>query len=150
MGLTLNQVVKRIETIALNHKQLRSFYFGKTTEFLNEKGIVYAGCFLQDTGIVFDLAGKVTNYSFKMFLLDLVNVSNNAKENESEVWSDMVSVSEDLLALIDYSTYTDWRVTQSNPAFLVSEEFSDMNGGVSVDFTISVQYVKDVCAVPTT
>lgn len=148
MGLTLNQVIKRIQTVALDHKQIKSFYFGKASDFLNDKELRYAGSFLMDTGVVIDLAGKVTIYSFKMFLLDLVNVSNGAKENELEVQSDMMSVAHDLMALFDYSTYTDWRVSQNNPVQLVAEEFSDMNGGVAIDFSISVQYLKDVCAVP--
>ena len=149
MGLTLNQVVSRIQTVVLNHKQIKSFYFGKASDFLNDKELRYAGCFVTDTGVVIDLAGKVTTYSFKMFLLDLVNVSNNAKENEFEVQSDMMSVAQDLMALFDYSEYTDWRVSQNNPVQLVSEEFADMNGGVAIDFSINVQYLKDVCAVPT-
>lgn len=150
MGLTLNQVINRIETVALAHKQIRNFYFGKVTNFLTDKETRYASCFLQDTGATIDLAGKVTNYSFKMFLLDLVNVSGDAKQNELEVQSDMMSVAEDLLALFDYSSYTDWKISQNNPAILVSEELDDMVAGAVVDFTISVQYLKDVCAVPTT
>lgn len=148
MELTLNQVVKRIETIALGHKQIRNFYFGKVTDFLTDKETRYASCFLQDTGIVLDLAGKTTAYSFKLFLLDLVNVAEETKTNELEVQSDMVSVARDLLALFDYSSYTDWRVSQSNPATLVAEELDDMVAGVVTDITISVQYLKDVCAVP--
>lgn len=146
--MTLNQVVKRIKTIALAHLQIRNFYYGNVSDFLTDKTTRYASCFLQDVPGVIDLSGKVTVLNFKMFLLDLVHVSEDAKDNELDVQSDMLSVAEDLIAEMDDSTYTDWKLSLSNPITFVREEDSDLVAGVVVDLAIHKLFVKDTCAVP--
>ena len=147
--MTLNQVIKRIETLALNHAQIRSFYRGSVTDFLNDKTTRYAACFLQDSPGNIDVAGNSLNLNFKLFLLDLVNVSENPKANELDVQSDMLSVAADLIALMDDSVYSNWRIGQTSPFNLVKEELDDMVAGVVADITISIPYIKDICAVPT-
>lgn len=146
--MTLNQIVNRIKTIALAHHQVRSFYFGKPTDFLTDKKTIYAGCFLQDTTGDVSPANKSFSFSFKMFLLDLVNVSENTKENELDVFSDMLEIAKDIIAEMDSNTYYDWIISGSNPVTLVFEAFEDMVGGATIDFSVRTMYEKDVCAVP--
>jgi hypothetical protein len=147
--MTLNQIVRRIKQISLAHKQIRNFYFGTATDFLTDKTTKYAGAFLEDTQGVVEVGGKSLTVGFKLFLLDLVNVSANAKENELEVQSDMVSVALDLLAEFDHSSYSDWKITLTNPLTLVRENFDDLVAGVVIDFSVLVPFDKDTCAVPT-
>lgn len=146
--MTLNSIVKRVKTIALAHGQIRHFYFGPVVDFLQNEDTKYAACFMQDTGATIDLEGKATSYGFKLFLLDLVHVSKDAKDNELDVQSDMMSVAEDMLAQFNDSQYQDWKVSLSNSVTFVKEELGDMVAGVVVDIDISTPYLKDTCITP--
>lgn len=106
------------------------------------------GAFLQDQGGAIELQSKVTRLSFRLYLLDLVNVSDETKKNELEVQSDMLSVADDLLAEFDHSKYDDWAISPSNVIVLLEEEFDALTGGIYVDFDVRIQYTKDTCAIP--
>lgn len=146
--LTLNQIVKRIEKIALQHKQLNNFYFGNVTDYLTDKTTRYASLFLQDNQGAIDIVGKAMSYNFRMYFLDCEDVAHDAKKNTLDVQSDMASVAADLLAEFDFSNYTDWRISSPSTFALVREEFDDIIAGVVVDFTVQVPYEKDVCQIP--
>lgn len=146
--MTFNQVVLRIKTLALAHAQLRNFYYGNVSDFLTDRTTQYASCFLQDTPGSISPGSKVTTLNFKIFLLDLVNVSEDSKANELDVQSDMLSVAEDLLSQFDDSVYTDWRIGSSSPIVFVRDEQPDVTAGVVVDITIDKLFVKDTCAIP--
>lgn len=147
--MTLNQIVNRVKLICLAHKQVRNFYFGAPTDFLTDKTTRYASAFLQDTPGSLDVSKKEEVIGFKLFLLDLVNVSADAKENELDVQSDMLEVIKDVLAEMDHSNYTDWSISASNPVTILREEFDDLVAGVVIDISIRTPYTKDTCAVPT-
>ena len=147
--MTLNQKVARIRAICLAHLQIRNFYFGTVTDFLTDKTTLYASAFLQDTPGVLDVAKKEEVVGFKLFLLDLVNVAANAKENELEVQSDMLEVVKDIIAEMDHSSYTDWAISTSNAVTVLREEFDDLVAGVVVEVSVRSPYTKDTCAVPT-
>lgn len=145
--MTLNQVVKRIQTLALDHKQIKNFYRGEVTDFLIDKKTRYASCFLQDSTGNIDPAQKGTVLNFRLFLLDLVHVSEDAKDNELDVLSDMLSIAEDLVAEMDDSVYQEWKIG-SCPVTFVKEHLDDMVAGVVIDLSITKLYIKDTCAVP--
>ena len=146
--MTLNQMIARIEAKSLAHLQVRNFYFGKATDFLTDKTTLFASVFLQDNGGVISLSGKEYSVSFRMFFLDLVNVAANAKENELEVQSDMLSVAKGILAAMNSGEYTDWAISNSNNFQLVEEEFDDMVAGVVVDITIRTPSDDGYCEEP--
>jgi len=146
--LTLNQIVRRLQTIAESHKQIRGFYFGNVTDFLTDKTTRYASAFLQDQPGTIDSAGKTITYLFKMFFLDLENVSEGAQANTLDVQSDMLQVAADIIAEIDFHGFVDWSVSTQSGFVLVRESFDDMVAGCVVDISIQTPYVKDICAVP--
>lgn len=146
--LTLNQIVKRIKTIALNQAQLRHFYFGSLPDFETDKTIKFAALFLQDQPGIIDVGGNAVSYLFKAFFLDLEDVSFQTQDNTLDVQSDMMQCATDMLAQFNFSDYTDWKVSGVSNFVLVREELDDILAGAAVDFTISVPYDKDVCAVP--
>lgn len=146
--LTLNQIVRRIKTIALNQAQLRHFYFGSLPDFETDKTIKFASLFLQDQPGIIDVDGKMISYLFKAFFLDLEDVSFQTQNNTLDVQSDMMQCATDMLALFNFSDYHDWKISGISNFILVREELDDILAGVAVDFTISVPYDKDVCAVP--
>lgn len=147
--MTLNQVIARIEAIALSHKQINSFEFGDVVDFLQGLDVVYPACFLDMSNAVFSKAEKVTTFNFRFWFCDLVNVSEGAKGNELEVQSDLTSTCEDIIALLSSPTYDrTWSISDTSPATFYTEKFEDMVGAISIDISISVRFASDRCQVP--
>jgi hypothetical protein len=147
--MTLNQVISRIRAISLAHKQVRNFYQGLVSDFLTDKTTLYPSLFLQDNGGKISPGSHSTTFSFKMYLLDLVNVSEDSKTNEQDVQSDMVSVAEDVLAQMNNPNYNDWVISIDNNLQLLVENDNDLLSGCVVDFSVRVMYPQNVCQVPT-
>ncbi len=149
--LTYNQAIQRIKVLALAHKQIRNFYQGNVVDFITAKTTLYPSCFLQDIpgASNIDPAGNKVTYAFSMFLIDLVHVSADAKDNEQDVQSDMFSIAADLVAEINYSGYTDWKIATSAAVTVIQENGDDMCAGVMVQINIATPYDQDICAVPT-
>jgi hypothetical protein len=147
--VTLNSIIARISTIALAHKQVKRFYKGLATDFLTDKTNIYPAVLLQDGGGVISLKDHSVSMRYKIFFVDLVHVSEDAKDNEPDVHSDMISIAMDLLAQMNHPQYNDWRISTDNNMQLLVEENDDLYAGVVVDITIKTMYTQNVCAVPT-
>jgi len=148
--MTLRQVIKRIEEISLAHKQIRSFFYNvNLVEWLNEKEAKYPAVFLQDNGGIISTVGNATTIDFKLFVMDLVNVSEDTKINELDVVSDMLSVVQDLIAQFNHFG-NDWYFSTDNAIQPVVEGDNDMHAGIVLDFSIRLSYTQNVCAIPTT
>jgi hypothetical protein len=147
--MTLNQIVKRIETLALAHKQVRSFKKGLVTDFFTDKTTKYPAVCLQDVSGSVSLGGHASSLSYRMFIADLIHVSEETKSNEQDVQSDMVSVAMDLLAQMNNPNYDDWKISADNSLALFTENENDMQAGCIIDFTVSFIYTQNVCQVPT-
>lgn len=147
--MTLNQVIKRIESLSLGHKQVRTFKKGLVSDFLADKTTKYPAVFLQDFGGTISLTGHATTLNYKLFIIDLVHVSEDTKDNEQDVHSDMVSVAMDLLAQMNNSLYDDWRISPDNNLQLVVETDGDMYAGVVIDFSVRIMYEQNICVIPT-
>lgn len=147
--MTLNQVIKRIKELSLGHRQVRSFRKGLVGDLFADKTAKYPAVCLQDLGGSISLNGRATTLNFRLFFLDLVHVSQDAKDNEQDVHSDMVSIAMDLLAQMNNGNYDDWRVSSDNSLQLVSEAENDMQAGCVVDISVSIMYEQNICQVPT-
>lgn len=147
--MTLNQIVKRIQLIALSHQQVRKFYRGLVSDFLTESTTKYPAVFLQDSGGTISISKQATVLNFRIFFVDLVHVSEQTKDNETDVQSDMVSVAIDILAQMNNHNYNDWILSVDNSLQLVVEEQSDMVAGCYVDFNLRVMFKQNICAIPT-
>jgi len=148
--MTLNNVVKRIEALALGHKQVRTFKKGFVTDFFADKGVLYPAVCLQDVSGSISLSGHSSSLSYRMFLADLIHVSEDTKSNEQDVQSDMVSVAMDLLAQMNHGNYDDWKISAENNLTLFSENENDLQAGCIIDFTVTFMYSQNVCQIPTT
>lgn len=150
--MTLNQVIQRLSILAGAHKQLRSFSNpGSITDALNDKTVAYPTCLSLDVpGSNIDVVSKTVTFSFRLFFLDLVNVSNSTKQNEQDVQSDMLTVGMDFLAQMDYSGYTDWKIAAASPVVFVTDTENDRVAGVTVDVSIITPWNKNICSVPAT
>jgi hypothetical protein len=147
--MTLNQVIARIKSLALGHKQVRNFYQGLVTDFLTDKTTRYPSVFLQDISGSISLSGHATTLTYRMFLLDLVHVSEDSKQNEQDVQSDMVSIAMDLLAQMNNNQFTDWRISPDNNLQLLVEQDNDLIAGCYVDFSVRIMYSQNLCQIPT-
>ncbi len=149
MALTLNQIVNRIRTLSLSHKQVRSFYFGEIPEFDANGDISYPGVFCEQQPGSVNRVDKLKRFNFRLYFLDLVNVSEGTEGNETEVLSDMTSVADDFLSMLMAFDYQeDWIIADSSSITPVTESLGDMVAGVVLDVGISVEFLADRCQVP--
>lgn len=147
--MTLNNVIKRIETLALGHKQVRAFKKGLVTDFFADKTTQYPAVCLQEITGNISLSGHAASLSFRMFIADLIHVSEDTKSNEQDVQSDMVGIAMDLLAQMNHGNYDDWKISADNSLELFTENENDLQAGCIIDFTVRFMYTQNTCQVPT-
>lgn len=149
MALTLNQIISRLRSLALSHRQINHFYFGDPHEFTANGDITYPACFVESQPGVMNRTTKEQQFNFRVYFLDKVHVSQDTEENETEVLSDMSSVADDMIALILNPLYQDdWIVSETVIKALGTEQFDDMVAGVVIEVGIIVEFLPDSCAVP--
>lgn len=144
-GMSLNRGIKRLQTIAESHKQIGTFYYGDFADALDSE-IVYPLCVATYTGGVIDGVTKVTNYTFTIILIDLVNQSMNAMENEPEVISDMLQVAEDIIGEFKNDEWAGKMYIESaatvTPLMSVTP---DKASGVQIDVTLQSAFDSSRC-----
>lgn len=133
----------------LAHKQVRSYRKGLVSDFFADQTALYPAVCLQDTGGGVSLSGHQATLNYRLFILDLVHVSADAKSNEDDVLSDTLSILLDLLAQMNSGNYNDWKISADNNVQFLVENENDMQAGCVVDITISFIYSQNVCQVPT-
>jgi len=147
--MTLNQVLKKLEQLALSHEQLNYFFFGDIVEWLANKDLRYPCCFVEINKCEINKDDKQTKYNFDIWFLDLINVSTKTLDNEQDCMSDLTSIAEDYLAMLNYSGYQDvWTINTSYDLEYFSEKFEDLTVAVRTNVSIGVDYLSDRCAVP--
>lgn len=146
--MTLNQTINRIQTISEAHLQVASFQKGIVQDFLTDQTTRYPAVFLQDNGGRVSLTGHATTLNYRMFIMDLVHVSQDSKDNEQDVQSDMVSIAQDILAQMNNPNYTDWAISTDNALQLVIENDNDLHAGCIIDFSIRIMFEQDRCKIP--
>lgn len=147
MGLSLNMILKRIRTVTEAHKQIRRFQIsGSVTDFFADKISKYPACCLQYNAGSIGGGEKIIN--FRMWLLDLVHVSEETKLNEDDVLSDTYEIISDLVAELAQPAFNDWAFSLTNNLQSVFEGDNDLNAGWYIDFSIRVPFAQNICAVP--
>jgi hypothetical protein len=151
MALSLNQIVDRLRTLSLSHKQINNFYFGDPHEFTFNGDVDYPGCFIELLPGSDSRATKLKTFNLRAYFLDRVHVSEDTEGNETEVLSDMSSVADDFLAMLRYSVYEDdWEINDTSTFTPHTEFLEDMVAGISIEVGISVEFLSDRCQVPAT
>lgn len=149
MALTLNQIIKRIETLALSHEQINSFYFGDKVEFDSGADINYPVCFCEQLPGSINRAEHLQRFNFRLYLFDRVLISEDTEGNETEVLSDMSSVAADMAAmLMAYEYEDDWMIDNVIVLSSATEELGDMVSGSVLEIGVSVDFIADRCQVP--
>jgi hypothetical protein len=83
-----------------------------------------------------------------MFFVDLVNVSADAKTNLDDVQSDMLSVAMDILAQMNFPSFTDWAISTDASLQLFDETENDLQAGCYIDISIRIMFEQNICQVP--
>jgi|GEM_PF-1807181 len=149
--MTLNQVLIRLEKLALSHKQLKHFFFGDITEWLENKDNKYPSCFVELNDSQISKTDHMTKYNFSIWFCDLLNVSKDARSNELELLSDLTSIAEDYIAMLNFYLYQDeWTIDEEYKVQYFKEELTDIVVAVKIDLQIGVEFTADRCRVPAT
>lgn len=153
--MTLNQVIKRLQDIALSNSMVKGFVYNGLSEWLEGADVTYPCCFVEQNNSTISTSGRVVTHQLRVYFLDLVNVSTDAKENEQEVLSDMLSVAQDFVYACKAPAYESpaddrlaWFTTGDAPVTLLKDKLKDVTAGVSIDLPISTTMDIDRCAIP--
>lgn len=147
--MTLNQIIKRLQTLALSHKQINNFYYGDAVNYLFDNEVNYPACIVEHSGSVISKTNKQIQYGFKIYFVDLINLGQATNTNRNDVLSDMVSVAMDFTAMLNYTGYQDdWTINSDYNLQFYTESQDDMVGGVSIDVVIGSDYDVNRCQVP--
>lgn len=145
---TLNELIKRIRTLALAHKQIRRFATGLAGDLFADHTSKYPACCLQYTAGGISTTGHAITVNFRLFLVDLVHVSEDTKQNEDDVLSDMLSIMIDLVAEINNGNFNDWFLSSDNSLQAIVESENDLFAGWYMDFSIRMVFRQNVCEIP--
>ncbi len=145
--MTYNQVIQRLRVLALSHRQINNFFNGDVIDFLDSEQ-KYAACIVSNRPFSIDAANKVFTLGFRIYFCDLVDISTNARRNEPEVISDMLSIAADFKAMISAAQFDDWVINDLNAGEILTEKFEDYVAGVYIDVDIAIDYLSDTCQVP--
>ena len=146
--LTLKQVISRIETLILAHRQINHFFFGEVAERLTNGDVSYPAVFADMIAGNIDKDDRLTTYNFEFYVCGLVNVAEGAQANEIEVMSDLTSIAEDIKAMLSYNDYKDWDISTSTDMEYLREEMEDLVLCVKLKIGIATRYNSDRCSVP--
>jgi hypothetical protein len=147
-NLTLKQIITRLETLALSHKQINHYFLGDFNEFLDSADVTYPACFaeLNRTGNI-ALTDRLAKYQFTFYFFDLLDIANNSLQNEWEVKSDMSSVAQDFIAMLNYNGFA-WQLNTEYTMSVNDYELQDLCAGVSVTVQIGARFDANKCQVP--
>lgn len=149
--MTLNQVIQRIKTIALAHKQINDFREGDVIDFLKSGDIVYPACLCQILPGRISRIEKQTTIRIALYFCDVVDLSVDSKENELEVKSDLLSIAEDMMAAFVFPTYQlDWDMADEGSIEFLDEDLEDMLTAVLLTIDIKTRFDSNRCQMPTT
>jgi hypothetical protein len=147
--MTYNQIRNRIRKTCEAHKQVRTFKFGKYSDF-EDGEVKYTAVFVQDTPGAIAPGTHQAVFGFRLFFLDQTHLSEHAELNEQDVLSDCFSIALDIVAQLADPHFNDWRVSGTNNSQIVVDYGSDFTGGCFVDLSITTLYLQNRCATPST
>lgn len=147
MDITFEEIVERIETISLSHRQVNNFGYGDPWE-VNKKDYKYPLVYLTD-GISSNKGGSLI-LNFKLMVMDKT-LGN--EENELPVLSNCLLIGNDILGKLDAYSYTveSFKVDLDNIELRpFTNSFSDDDAGWQFTFDIVIGNAFNSCDAPFT
>ena len=148
IGITHNQFIKLFSDIAINHRDINSFYTGDLDNYTanqsNALNPVTLWVVINDDTIT----GKTDKPRYDFIVLDWVNQDSS---NLDEVYSDTLRISKDVLALLRQPYYEDFFKVQEDVTFTpFNEKFDSDVAGWQFSLVFDQPFIYDACEVNTT
>ena len=145
--MTLNQIIKHIQTQAEAHKMVGKFAVGAEFDFAVEEVKYYPLVWLVPNGFTFNTEQRLVSYNFAMLVMDRQFESGS---NTIEVLSDTAGIILDIVTLIKRNvTDTDFEIVVSATAEPFYDAKSDVVAGHGIDFVVNTPYLESYCDIPT-
>ena len=142
MKVTLNQLIAELQTIANNHEQINSFFFGDIADLGTESPMQYPVFYADVTPSNFTY--KVIAVNLQIMVMDIVKKDLS---NENDVLSDCLQIMEDIII----------KLRDPSKVYLIQDSislnpFSDSQGdevsGWTANITINIPSTYNECSVP--
>jgi len=150
--VSLNQIVSRIQAIADQHYQVKSFDSGNVSQAFEKDSLdrlLYPRVFLNQLGAT--STGGSLYYNFELIITDLVDKDRG---NEQEVKSDCMQIATDFITVMERFEF----INEGSDAFFqpsqtvnygfLSEDYSDRISGVVANIQIKQGFNFNRCVVP--
>jgi len=143
--MTLNQIIKTIQTKAESHKMVGKFAVGADFDFAVDEVKYYPIVWLVPNGFTFNTDTRLVSYQFALMVMDRTFESSS---NTIEVLSDTAGIIIDIVTLLK-RTDEDFEIQVSGTAEPFYDSRTDVVAGHVIDFTIDTAYLESYCDIPT-
>lgn len=141
--MTLNQIIKRFQSIATNHKQINSFGFGELWDINTSGSIDYPLMWVIPQQS--EINEGIERLNFAIILMD---VEKKGGINRNEILSDTLEISKDVVAQLTHQNYA-W-LFEANGVSLepFTERFTDDVSGWTFNVGLQLEYNANRCVMP--
>jgi len=145
--MTLNQIIKKIQTAAESHKMVGKFGVGQQSNLTVENVEYYPLVWLYPDGFNLSTTGNLMTYNFALLVMDRVFESES---NVIEVLSDTAQIIADVFALIDDNTQDDedFELVVTSNASPFYDAKTDILSGYAINFQVNTPYLFNTCVAP--
>ena len=143
--MTLNQIIKTIQTKAESHKMVGKFAVGADFDFAVDEVKYYPIVWLVPNGFTFNTDTRLVSYQFALMVMDRTFESSS---NTIEVLSDTAGIIIDIVTLLK-RTDADFEIQVGGNAEPFYDSRTDVVAGHVIDFTIDTAYLESYCDIPT-
>ena len=143
--MTLNQIIRIIQTEAEAHKQVNKFAVGAEFDFAVSQVEFYPIVWLMPNGFNFSTDNRTVDYQFSVMVMDRTFESGS---NTIEVLSDTALIIIDLITLLKRRN-ENFEIIVNATAEPFYDSSSDILAGHALDFTIRTAYLESYCDIPT-
>lgn len=142
--ISLNYLLKQIQTIVNNHAQVNTYAQGQRYDFSASSALLYPCVWAVPSGASMDLQGRTLAYSITLVLMDLELADGS---NQIEILSDTALILTDIVAkLRDVGEgQNEWNIQSVGTLTPFVDSFNDTVSGHSVDLTINAFFGSDIC-----
>lgn len=140
---TLNQIINQLQVIQQNHAQINGFGYGEVFELSTQQEnypLMWANV------LTSNISGKTLALNFGIMILDIVS---DDSRNERDTFSDTLSISQDVIAMLKNPLYEDNFLLGENviiePLF---EAFPDKVNGWLMTVSFELPFESNRCQVP--
>jgi len=142
--MTLNQIIRIIQSQAQAHKMVNKVAVGADYDFAVDEVKYYPIVWIIPNGFNFSTANRTVDYQFAMMVMDRKWEDDS---NTIDVLSDSAGIILDIVTLLRrYVANFEMIVNGTATPFFDSS--TDVVAGHAIDFTIRTPYLESYCEIP--